>query len=375
MSVCQSPQDNIEWRNARLNDQEGIADLLTANEYNAKHAQINQQMVQRRFDCLENVADLLTSSEYEEKKKQIQCSSHPQLDEQIQCLVQLMEPDADELERRAGAICRIQALVGQDDVGVCYESLSALWRAQAEARASFYAANELWWAAGGYGGSIEQAMVGDGTSEDDIANSSRFLDRLIAERLEGVRIAALDAGAGVGRVARQVLLPRCASVHLLEASPIWSARSRVYLRANVVHSQGYSASFTVARLETFVPEQGKYHLVWVQWVLQYLIDADVVRALHSLANGLAVGGLIVVKENRPYQTRHDPRMFQMDTPEGSASHYDILRPDAHHRVLFEQAGLVVFCCEPDGETNFWVLGASTGRKDDAYIDNKGGDKR
>lgn len=250
----------------------------------------------------------------------------------------------------------MDGIAGHDDVGGYYESLPSLWNAQEAARAEFYTANEHWWARGGYGGSAEEAMVGDDTSEEDVASSSRFLERLIAERLSGVsnHIVALDVGAGVGRVARAVLIPRCAVVHLLESASVWSARSRVYLRvANLRGST--SCIFTIGRVENFVPQPAVYHLVWCQWVLQYLTDADAVRALRSLASGLCAAGIIIVKENRPYRTQYDPRMFQMDTPKGAAGRYDILRPDSHHRLLFMQANLVVVGCEPDGETNFWIL--------------------
>jgi hypothetical protein len=41
--------------------------------------------------------------------------------------------------------------------------------------------------------------------------------------------SGLDAGAGVGRVTKHLLLHHCKTVHLVEASPVWSRQSRRYL--------------------------------------------------------------------------------------------------------------------------------------------------
>jgi len=65
----------------------------------------------------------------------------------------------------------------------------------------------------------------------------------------------------------------------------------------------------------------------------------------------------VLKENRPYLAGCDPRMFQCDTPAGEHHRYDITRPDAHHRQLFQRAGLEVLGTERGTETNFWTLQA------------------
>ena len=58
-------------------------------------------------------------------------------------------------------------------------------------------------------------------------------------------------------------------------------------------------------------------------------------SLPQLAAGLAPRGRLVLKENRPYLPGTDLARFQMDTPEGENARYDVTRPDAHHRLLFE----------------------------------------
>mmetsp|Transcript_13290 Transcript_13290/g.29207 ORF Transcript_13290/g.29207 Transcript_13290/m.29207 type:complete len:112 (-) Transcript_13290:37-372(-) len=96
-------------------------------------------------------------------------------------------------------------------------------------------------------------------------------------------------------------------------------------------------------------------LMWIQWCLQYLTDEDVVQCLKTLAGKLRLGlGVLVVKENRPFGTAREDR-FQMDTPRGESLRYDITRPDLHHRLLFQKAGLSVDLAEQGVETNTYAL--------------------
>ena len=94
----------------------------------------------------------------------------------------------------------------------------------------------------------------------------------------------------------------------------------------------------------------------MQWCLQYLTDADAIRSLCTLAQVLrAPHGVMFVKENRPFHAGPDPRLFRMSTPSGPKRRYNITRPDAHHRYLFQVAGLEVLDAMPAGETCFWTL--------------------
>jgi len=243
-------------------------------------------------------------------------------------------------------------LCGVDDMGNSFVSLSELSLWQDSNRTALYAANAVWWDAGGYCGSTdEEAMMGDDESDKDIEDSSRFLTALL-KRLPRLKVTlGLDAGAGVGRVTKHLLLQHCKMVHLVEASPVWSRQSRRYLGKK----RGKSCTFACSRLEEFVPKLGSVDLVWIQWVLQYLTDSDAVKTLGNLKTGLTTHGVLVLKENRPYLKGCNQRMFQCDTPEGENKRFDITRSDAHHRELFKRAELEVFDMEQGEETNFWVL--------------------
>jgi hypothetical protein len=90
--------------------------------------------------------------------------------------------------------------------------------------------------------------------------------------------------------------------------------------------------------------------------LQYLVDADVVDILRRLQSALSENGIIVLKENRPLvSTVGVEGLFQVDTPGGPHSRYDVCRPDLHHRWLFRCAGLAVESAEDHGEVTAWVL--------------------
>ena len=266
----------------------------------------------------------------------------------------------------SGGIC------GQDDNGRFYSCLEELWEVQERERASFYLANAAWWDDGGYGGgSVESAMIGDALSSVDVESSVGFLARLLQDRLllqtsfikpvESKRLlTALDAGAGVGRVTRNVLLPHCASVQLVEASPRWVELSREYV-SDAAEAHGCKCAFSTSRLEEYLPAKGAYDLIWVQWSLQYLTDADVIRTLEQLGQGLREAsttwpaGVLIVKENTPYRPHTNHACFKMTTPEGPARRYDMVRPKAHHQALFERARMSVVECEPCDETCVWTL--------------------
>ncbi len=115
----------------------------------------------------------------------------------------------------------------------------------------------------------------------DVRDSATFLRRALgaealAEAAAGRRrLAALDAGAGVGRVAEALLLQHCAVVDLVEPSAHLLAAAERRLAAPPAGRwpEGHVAErFTCVGLEGCAPEAGRYDVVWVQWALMYLTD-------------------------------------------------------------------------------------------------------
>lgn len=254
---------------------------------------------------------------------------------------------------------------GSDDQGRVYSCLEELWADQAANRSAYYTANQTFWETDGYGGANdEEAMIGDDGSEEDTLHSLRFVDELRGRVPELQLRAALDVGAGVGRVTKHVLLRRCERVCLVEGDSRWLRQARRYLG----NKRQQRCSFVHARCEEYVPGVADRHdLVWVQWTLQYLVDADVVSTLRALAHrALTSTGVLVIKENRPCPhtgsgaTSEDA--FRVDLPSGLHRRYDVTRPDAHHRWLFQCAGLAVEYSEHclKGEVTTWALRPSRG---------------
>lgn len=55
--------------------------------------------------------------------------------------------------------------------------------------------------------------------------------------------------------------------------------------------------FVCEPLQAWTPEAARYDIVWVQWCMGHLTDADFVPFLRRCVVGLKPGGLIIVKEN------------------------------------------------------------------------------
>jgi SAM-dependent methyltransferase len=254
-------------------------------------------------------------------------------------------------ESPAARLVHPDSIKGVDDAGNYYASHSELEAVQLLNRTCWYQANKQFWIYGGYGGlTDDEAMIGDEGGVTDGEEGLNFLDRLISLRPTVRCCNAIDAGAGVGRITKLILLKRFENVRLIEADSQISKRSRVYLG----RKRAERCTFTCSRLEESDFGGQDVDLVWLQWTLQYLTDADVVCTLVSIGKVLSgKNGILVVKENRPYGSARSDR-FQMETPSLSGR-YDITRTDAHHRLLFQRAGLQVDLAEVGEETNTYAV--------------------
>lgn len=167
-------------------------------------------------------------------------------------------------------------------------------------------------------------------SDVDIRDSKRFLQHVRdTVRPEWVCHAAVDCGAGIGRVSKWLLLPMFDHVDLVEQSPRLLRGVPQYLEAD---EQARVRNLYCMGLQDFEPTAAAYDLIWMQWVLVHLTDLDLVRYLKRCKKALTPNGFIVVKEN----------IFQ------SAEPYDLDRQDSsitrsavYFKSIFQQAGLVV----------------------------------
>eukprot|EP00179_Madagascaria_erythrocladioides_P019265 CAMPEP_0198331748 /NCGR_PEP_ID=MMETSP1450-20131203/17802_1 /TAXON_ID=753684 ORGANISM="Madagascaria erythrocladiodes, Strain CCMP3234" /NCGR_SAMPLE_ID=MMETSP1450 /ASSEMBLY_ACC=CAM_ASM_001115 /LENGTH=295 /DNA_ID=CAMNT_0044036159 /DNA_START=30 /DNA_END=915 /DNA_ORIENTATION=- len=158
----------------------------------------------------------------------------------------------------------------------------------------------------------------------DVAGSVSFLttNTDVASKLQRDGVA-LDVGAGIGRVAKHVLGPIFREVDLLDSSEQFIEESKRY-----ASDCGNIDRRICCPMEDFRPEPGRYQLVWIQWCIIYLADADLVRFLDQFVQ--AGVPLICIKDNIT------TRGFLVDKEDSS-----VTRSDAHMKKLFQEAGLTV----------------------------------
>merc|ERR1712232_1040000 len=172
------------------------------------------------------------------------------------------------------------------------------------------------------------------TSEADLRESAKFLDSFCSpSRDKYVFKAALDCGAGIGRVAEGLLLPRCTVVDVLEpdAHLLAAARRRLSKGASP-----HVRHFLQNSLQELPALPDTYDLIWIQWVLLYLTDEDLVAFLIHAKSALRPSGHIVVKENCMLNRSRG----KVDLRDAS-----LTRSDARFRELFAEANLTLVTSE------------------------------
>ncbi|KAH3744980.1 UPF0351 protein C9orf32 [Pelomyxa schiedti] len=138
---------------------------------------------------------------------------------------------------------------------------------------------------------------------------------------------ALDCGAGIGRIAKTVLLPRFLKVDLLDQNQRLLDQAKVSIGKN-----SRLGDFICSGLQNFDFGTRKYDVIWVQWVIIYLNDTDFVSFLRAAKSALNTQGVIIVKDN----------VTQASTGQGfwvDKSDNSVIRSDNYNRWLFTQAGL------------------------------------
>lgn len=173
---------------------------------------------------------------------------------------------------------------------------------------------------------------------------SKLMIKTLRQRGVG-RARACDCGGGIGRVTHKVLLEFFDRVDLVEQCPAFVESARKTLPADRVtcHQIG---------LQDFVPEAGAYDLIWTQWVTGHLRDDHFIRFVRRCLDGLAPGGVLVLKENASSGDG-----FVMDHKDWS-----VTRSKSHLKHLFAVAKVIVLECQrqkgfPDGmfPVFTWVL--------------------
>ena len=111
-------------------------------------------------------------------------------------------------------------------------------------------------------------------SNADIEGSELFLESLLSSDSPPSTNTALDCGAGIGRITKQLLLPRFDLVDVVEPDEKFINSIKEHVgelssKLGTLHKVG---------LQEFMPAR-KYDVIWNQWVLGYLTEEDLVAYL------------------------------------------------------------------------------------------------
>jgi protein N-terminal methyltransferase len=126
----------------------------------------------------------------------------------------------------------------------------------------------------------------------DIQGSANFLKMLFKHRPAPGKTRALDCGAGIGRVSRNLLMNEFQFVDLVEQQEAFCEVARKSLS-----SSNHLGEVFAVGLQDFRGNGNTYDIVWSQWVLGHLKDDHLVDFFKRISGMLNKNGMIVVKEN------------------------------------------------------------------------------
>ncbi|GAB7358452.1 hypothetical protein MBLNU230_g2516t1 [Neophaeotheca triangularis] len=143
---------------------------------------------------------------------------------------------------------------------------------------------------------------------------------------------AADCGAGIGRITTGFLSNVAQVVDIVEPVKAFTDQIKV--------DNGEVGDIYNVGLEAWHPDRdghGPYDLIWNQWCVGQLTDAQFVAYLQRLPQVLSEGGWIVVKENLSNNYRGEDVYDETDS--------SVTRTDEKFRKLFGQAGLKLVATE------------------------------
>ncbi|XP_062563500.1 N-terminal Xaa-Pro-Lys N-methyltransferase 1-A [Armigeres subalbatus] len=126
----------------------------------------------------------------------------------------------------------------------------------------------------------------------DIRGSDQFLKNVFKLKPAPGRVQALDCGAGIGRISKNLLMSWFERVDLVEQDPQFCETAQSELS-----STGKLGTVYNIGLQDFRPEEKKYDVIWSQWVLGHLTDTDIVEFFFRCTKALKKNGMMVIKEN------------------------------------------------------------------------------
>jgi galactose mutarotase-like enzyme len=183
---------------------------------------------------------------------------------------------------------------GSNTEGKQYDSIEAMWADQD--LSNWYGRAKDWYE-DNCDATVDGVLGGIGyVSDQDLKGSRAFLQqKLDVPCNDNSTIKwSCEMGAGIGRVTKGLLLDVVDRCDLVESS------SRLLLAApDYIGSRADRCRFFCQELQDWTPNNNnnKYSIIWIQWVLCYLTDKDIVEFLRKCSESLVENGWIVLKEN------------------------------------------------------------------------------
>jgi protein N-terminal methyltransferase len=181
------------------------------------------------------------------------------------------------------------------------------------------------------------------TTRIDLIGSSAFLAKLrrgkagavgAKTQLPKLRRAA-DCGAGIGRITKGLLVEVADTVDVVE--PVVKFTDELVKEFKSEEGKGRVGEVINLGLQDWTPAPGSYDLIWNQWCLGHLTDAQLVAYLRRCRDGLrneeGQGAWIVVKENLSREARSQDIYDDEDS--------SVTRSDEKFRKLFQESGLKI----------------------------------
>ena len=210
---------------------------------------------------------------------------------------------------------------GHDGEGKEFTSLQEVWGDDLD---QWYSKAMDYWS--NQDASINGVLGGFGDLHPiDMAGTELFLNQLNIPS-SGVGV---DCGAGVGRITQFLLSKFFSKIDIVEPCGKLIEKAKIELPKTMKQSQ--IGTFECVPLQRWNPPASKYHLMWHQWVMLYLTDADCVAYLERCKQALAEGGYICIKENVALKGQ-----FLVDNDDNS-----VTRTLEQYKDLFARAGLRV----------------------------------
>ncbi|KAF3430086.1 hypothetical protein E2986_07209 [Frieseomelitta varia] len=162
-------------------------------------------------------------------------------------------------------------------------------------------------------------------SQIDIKGSTQFLRSLFELKNPPSRTFALDCGAGIGRITKNLLLNHFKHVDLVEQNLKFLEVARTCLKSYSTRICNY---YPIG-LQNFCFATKKYDVIWCQWVLGHLKHDDLIEFLKKCSTGLKSNGVIVIKENVTSSEN-----LEIDTQDSS-----VTRPLSEFYRIFQESNL------------------------------------